>query len=55
LKIKNFKLKIPMRSVGDGVLFVERSSELVLCGLPKQFCCEGEVKARLNGRICRTD
>ena len=29
LKIENLKLKIPMRSVGDGVLFVERSNELV--------------------------
>jgi hypothetical protein len=28
------ELVIPTRSVGDSVLFVERSSELVLCGLP---------------------
>ena len=33
---------------GDGVLFVERANELVLCGLPKEFYSVGTVKARLN-------
>jgi hypothetical protein len=46
LELGNWKFRAVR---GDGVLFVERSSELVLCGLPKQFYCEGVVKARLNG------
>ena len=38
-KIKNFKFERRAKrdASGDCVLFVERSSELVLCGLPKQF------------------
>ena len=32
---------------GDGVLFVERSSELLVCGEPKAFA-GGVVKARLK-------
>jgi hypothetical protein len=35
---------------GDGVLFVERSSELILFGEPKPFG-GGTVKARVNSPI----
>ena len=40
------------RLSGDGVLFVERSSELILFGKPKPFG-GGIVKARVNSPLSR--